>query len=83
MKGDLGKAIKVYEGILKDFRKNRPVAATALLHIGLCYEKLGQADARKHYQRLVNEYGDRPALVAQGRNPRFRFLLQSDRKSPD
>lgn len=67
VKGDLDEAIKAYERILNEFPKNRPVAAQALLHIGLCYEKLGETEARKHYQQLIQEYGDQPALVAQAR----------------
>ena len=67
VKGDLDEAIKVYEGILTKFPENRAVAAKALFHIGLCYEKLGETEARKHYQHLIEEYGDQPEPVAQAR----------------
>jgi Tol biopolymer transport system component len=67
VQGDLEAAIKVYERVLKEFPKDRPVAAKALLHIGLCYEKLGKQEAQKTYQRLIKEYTDQPAPVSQAR----------------
>jgi len=67
MNGDLDAAIKVYERILKDFPKDRPAAAKALLQIGLCYEKLGRTEARNTYQRVVREYADQPEPVDKAR----------------
>ncbi len=54
--GELEKAIAIYEQILMDFPENKAIAAKALFHIGLCYEKLGNQEARKAYQRLIEEY---------------------------
>ncbi len=65
--GDLEAAIAIYERVLKEFPKDRPVAAKALLHIGLCYEKLGKQGAQKAYQRLIEEYTDQHEPVAQAR----------------
>jgi len=56
VEGELEKAIEVFEQILADFPENQAVAAKALYHIGLCYEKLGNQEARKAYQRLIDEY---------------------------
>jgi Tol biopolymer transport system component len=56
VEGKLGKAVEIYEQILKDFPENKVFAAKALYHIGLCYEKLGKQEARKAYQRLIDEY---------------------------
>ncbi|MHC4595119.1 MAG: tetratricopeptide repeat protein [Planctomycetota bacterium] len=67
VKGDLDAAIKVYERIIVNFPKNRPVTAKALLHIGLCYEKMGKQEAQKAYQRLIQEYADQHEPVAQAR----------------
>jgi Tol biopolymer transport system component len=67
VKGDLDAAIKVYERIIVNFPKNRPIVAKALLQIGLCYEKLGVTEAQKTYQRLIEEYTDQPDTVAQAR----------------
>jgi Tol biopolymer transport system component len=65
--GDLDAAIKVYERVLKDFPKDRPVAAKAQLHIGLCYEKLGTAQARTAYESVVRDFADQSEIVAQAR----------------
>jgi len=67
IEGNLEAAIKVYERILKEFPKNRPVAAKALLHIGLSYEKLGRSEARKAYERVLREYADQPEAVSAAR----------------
>ena len=67
IEGNLDAAIKVYERVLKDFPKNRPVAAKAQLHIGLCYEKLGTAEARKAYESVVRDFADQAEIVAQAR----------------
>jgi Tol biopolymer transport system component len=64
VKGDLDAAIKVYERIIINFPKNRPVAAKALLHIGLCYEKLGVNEAINAYQKVVELYPEQQAEFA-------------------
>jgi tetratricopeptide (TPR) repeat protein len=56
IEGELEKAIAIYEKILMDFPDNKTTAAKALYHIGLCYEKLGNQEAQKAYQRLIEEY---------------------------
>lgn len=56
--GDLEAAIGIYERILKDFPQDRPVAAKALLHIGLCYEKLGFKQAQEAFQNVVDNFPD-------------------------
>ncbi len=67
VKGDLDEAIKIYDRIIVKFPKDRPIVAKALLHIGLCYEKMGKQEALKHYQHLIKEYGDQAEPVAQAR----------------
>ncbi len=64
VKGELEKAIEVYQIIITQFSTNRPIASKAQLHIGLCYEKLGNAEARKAYERVVHEFGDQTEMVA-------------------
>jgi Tol biopolymer transport system component len=76
--GDLEAAIAIYERVLKEFPKNRPVAAKALLHIGLCYEKLGKQEAQKAYQRLIKEYADQHEPVQTAR----QHLEQLDAGAP-
>jgi Tol biopolymer transport system component len=65
--GDLEAAIAIYERVLKEFPKERPIAAKALLHIGLCYEKLGKQEAQKAYQRLIKEFADQHNVADQAR----------------
>jgi Tol biopolymer transport system component len=67
VKGDLDAAIKVYERIIVKFPKDRHIVAKALLHIGLCYEKLGTQEAQKTYRHLIKEYADQLEPVAQAR----------------
>jgi Tol biopolymer transport system component len=56
VEGKLEEAIAVYQEIIKKYSQNSAVAAKALLHIGLCYEKLGNQEALKAYQRLIADY---------------------------
>ncbi len=67
VEGDLKAAIKLYQGIVEEHAKNRAVAAKALLQMGQCYEKLGQADARKAYQQLLSRYADQTEAVGVAR----------------
>jgi Tol biopolymer transport system component len=62
--GDLQKAIGLYQDIVKRFPENREVAAKALLHIGMCHEKLGSQEALKAYQRLIADYPGQKEEVA-------------------
>ncbi len=57
---DIKGAIASYKKLLGVRGLNRKIAAEALFHLGLCYQKLGDAEARKTFERLVNEYGDTP-----------------------
>lgn len=61
--GDLDKAIGLYQQIVEDFPDDRPLAAKALLQIGECYEKLGDQEAQKAYQRLIKEFADQLEVV--------------------
>ena len=65
--GDLKAAIEMYKRIVANPVGNRAVAAKALLLMGECYEKLGRADARSAYERLVREFVDQPEQVETAR----------------
>ena len=67
IKGDLSEAITIYQQILEQEPGNRQIAARALLHIGMCYEKLGSAQARQAYRDLINKYSDQTTEVALAR----------------
>jgi len=66
--GDLKSAIEQYKKIAAQPGTGRAVVATALLRMGQCYEKLGDADTRealKAYEQVVREYADQAGIVAQ------------------
>jgi len=64
MKGDLAEAVKIYQQVLKENPGNRQVSARALLHIGMCYEKLGSEQARQAYQDVIGKYSDQAKEVS-------------------
>ncbi len=66
--GDLKAAIEMYKRIVANPGGNRLVAAKALLQMGQCYERLGQADARKAYESLVRDYSDQAEQAQVARN---------------
>ena len=74
VKGELEKAIEVYQTIVTQFSANRPIASKAQLHIGLCYEKLGNTQARKAYERVVRDYADQAEPTKLARE-RLRALI--------
>jgi Tol biopolymer transport system component len=61
--GDLKAAIEMYKRIVANPGGNRAVAAKALLQLGRCYEKLGNSESRKAYERLVRDYADQAEQV--------------------
>jgi Tol biopolymer transport system component len=67
IEGKLDAAIKIYETIINQYPDNRSVAAKTQLHIGLCYEKLGNVQARKAYELVVRDYADQADVAAEAR----------------
>jgi Tol biopolymer transport system component len=65
--GDLEGAMTLYRQIIAANSKNRPVTAKAMLRLAGCYEKLGQAEARKLYEQLLAEYSDQTQEVTSAR----------------
>lgn len=62
--GDLNAAIEQYKVIVSRYGKsNRSVTADALIRMAGCYEKLGTAQAREIYQRVVSEFRDQTESV--------------------
>jgi Tol biopolymer transport system component len=83
--GDLQKAIDLYQEILKQFPKNREVAAKAQLHIGFCYEKLGLKQAQKAYKQVIDGYPEQAEAVKLAKEKlttltRAKALLQTKEK---
>ena len=90
--GDLEAAIEQYKRVITLADQNRAVVAQALLRLGGCHERLGHAEARKAYERVVAEYADqgpeanraRDRLAAISRTardsfrePRFRRIVMA------
>jgi Tol biopolymer transport system component len=65
--GELDEAIKTYQLIVKQYPENRRVSAEALMHLGMCYEKLGKQEARKVYRQVIQKYADQNDLVTEAR----------------
>ena len=61
VKGDLNAAIEQYRQIAEG--DDRPIAATALVRMAGCYEKLGSAEATRIYERVVRDYSDQREQV--------------------
>jgi len=67
VEGEPEQAIRQYREILTKHAGNRAVVAKAWLHLGQCYEKLGQTEARKAYEKVVGEFADHAEVAAQAR----------------
>jgi len=76
--GELEKAIEGYQTIVTEFPNNRPVAAKAYFHMGMCYEKLGLQEAQKAYRAVVNNYPDQSSEVALAKERLSRLLAAAD-----
>jgi len=67
VKGELHEAIETYRMILDEYPDNREVCAEALLHLGMCYEKLGLDQARQTYRQVISKYPEQQDKAALAR----------------
>jgi Tol biopolymer transport system component len=67
VEGQLEEAIQLYKRVVQEHAGNRTLAAKALLEMGQCYEKLGNAEARKAYEHVLRDYADQNEAAAQAR----------------
>ncbi len=65
--GNLRQAIQLYERVVQESAADRSLAARALVRMADCYQKLRDDQARSVYERVVRDYADQPAAVAQAR----------------
>ena len=65
--GNLTEAIEIYTRLADDNSVPREIRANALMHMGICYEKLGKKQASSVYEKLISEYGDQTDLIAVAR----------------
>src|SRR5882724_8234005 len=67
VQGDLKGAIATYQKVVATPRVSRKTAAEALIHMAGCYQKLGDAESRKIYERVIRDYVDQKEAVAVAR----------------
>ena len=77
--GNLQEAINIYDQIAQDESAELSIRAKALLHVGLCYEKMGKEEATKAYQRLVNNFPGQKSEVAIARERLSRLILATEK----
>jgi len=70
--GNLKSAIDQYKKVAAS--GNRALASQALVRMAECYQKLGDAEAQKIYERLVREYADQGEAATLARNRLSRAL---------
>lgn len=68
VEGDLRGAIDLYAQIVSQFKSQPEIAARALFQLAQCQETLGQAEARKSYERILREYASAAEYVSAARN---------------
>ena len=65
--GNPAEAIRLYERVVKEHSRDRQLAAEALFRIGECHQALGNAEARRAFERLLRDFGDQTEVVAKAR----------------
>ena len=67
VQGDLKGAVAAYQKVAATAGISRKTAAEALVRMGQCYEKLGDVESRRAYERVVREFGDQKESAALAR----------------
>jgi Tol biopolymer transport system component len=83
-KGDLKGAIKLFSEIIEKYPDEREYAAKSQLYIGLCYEKLGEEQAKQAqqaFQKVVDNYPEQQQEVAIARE-KMAALSKAKEKAP-
>lgn len=78
VKGELKEAIVVYQKLIDDYGDERSLVAKALLHIGICNEKMGKEEAQKAYERIISEFSDQREIVAEAHSRLASLVLPGD-----
>ena len=72
--GALQDAINLFNQVADNPKADKSLQAKALLHTGMCYEKLGMEEATKAYQRLVSNFPAQKTEVAIARERLSRLV---------
>ena len=65
VEGNIEAAIASFKNFIAQYGSNRPLAAKAQYRLGLAYEKLGDAQARAAYERVMREFADQKDVASQ------------------
>jgi Tol biopolymer transport system component len=65
--GDLKGAIKQYGAIVAKYTKDRAVSAMALVHMAECYQKMGDSESQKIYERVLRDFADQKEAAGMAR----------------
>jgi len=74
--GTLDDAIAIFSRIAGDKTADSAIRAKAQLHVGICYEKLGNAQARGAYERVIADFPQQTSEVTAART-RLAVLLNA------
>jgi len=79
-KGDLKGAINLFSEIIEKYPDEREYAAKSQLYIGLCYEKLGEEQAKqaqKAFQKVIDNYAEQSEVVKMA-NEKLSVLIKAE-----
>jgi len=79
--GSLNEAVALFSRIANDKTADPAIRARAQLHVGICYEKLGDAQARGAYERLIASFPAQTSEVTAAR-ARLAALKATLREAP-
>ena len=82
VEGDLEGAVKILEGLIEDFGQHRELAARALIQLGRVHETLGSTRAEGAYRRILSDYPDQLAAVAEARTRLTALAVEEATASP-
>jgi len=72
--GNLEEAIALYQKVIEQ-SKDKALSAKAQLRIGICYEILGKQEAKKAYQKVIDNYPNQLETVKAARE-KLSILLE-------
>jgi Tol biopolymer transport system component len=75
VEGDLNAAIAIYRKLADERATPPDVAARALVRLGRCYQRMGNTEARKAFERVLSQFSGQPAAVAEAK----QLLASMDR----
>lgn len=65
--GDLKSAIAIYQRLIREHPSDRGIVARALIQLGGAFERMGSAEARAAYERVLRDYPEQPAEASLAR----------------